>query len=863
MSSQNTGTLVHEIAHVRRYDNLVNLLQRLVETVFFFHPAVWWVSNCIRVEREHCCDDVAVAGRDPRLFAETLTTLEELRSPILAAAATGDPLLSRVRRLLSLDGSSARGMSGFASGLLTILVIMATGAVTLHATLSANQIEEKEMASELKSEPSRKVLDTKRTKVWTRIIASLHDMLQAAGETEWSVPRLQGVMGNGFSFEMRKGGGAVWQEGNLDWWLVFESRFEEDLGCRIQRFQVREDTDEAESKRVMTEAWDAVRASIDRGVPVAAWAPMYEDDEPNDARDWAPLVGYDEAKETYVVRRSRTEFDCRYDEIGQNGRFLVLVYQGPEPGDHSGIHIKALRNAVALANGTRYDADKAPIKVDARGIAAFDLWLDAMKSGAEPDPQQRSPRSEGFANDSREHAGWLASNRRYVADYLRELVEVFPAAADLLTDIAEHYDRVAEMAGRLHTLCDDASKSGGFTPETRIQASSVLAGAMDNEMAALRHMEKALRRIDPQFEPTALREEIGTEAPGSRPSGGRRVELDIAPEENYGGSILSVLPPALQAAGRDWSTEFIRGYLGLGFVFSMYEGGGRIWHRENYEWDYFWGTLPDLRAISAHLSGDIGPHKEPVTPEKHAQTKAEAWDAVRASIDAGIPAIVMNAMNKEMEESGKKPYMWSLIVGYDEAAGTYIGHHNDLGKFTIGWDDFGHVGSAQWFCVMVVEPGSKPFDDLKAHRRVIRRAIEASQGKRPANFEDATAYGLAAWEMWLDGFRKETIDVSAIKYHTSFLETSRNSAAVYLEEIEPYFSEGAKGPLREAVEQYEAVTDAVKELHELANGQDFQEKPNLKKGARILAKIMEHERLGLDKLQEVLDESYVSHTNNE
>ena len=223
----------------------------------------------------------------------------------------------------------------------------------------------------------------------------------------------------------------------------------------------------------------------------------------------------------------------------------------------------------------------------------------------------------------------------------------------------------------------------------------------------------------------------------------------------------------------------------------------------------------------------------------------------------------MNAMNKEMEESGKKPYMWSLIVGYDEAAGTYIGHHNDLGKFTIGWDDFGHVGSAQWFCVMVVEPGSKPFDDLKAHRRVIRRAIEASQGKRPANFEDATAYGLAAWEMWLDGFRKETIDVSAIKYHTSFLETSRNSAAVYLEEIEPYFSEGAKGPLREAVEQYEAVTDAVKELHELANGQDFQEKPNLKKGARILAKIMEHERLGLDKLQEVLDESYVSHTNNE
>ena len=241
----------------------------------------------------------------------------------------------------------------------------------------------------------------------------------------------------------------------------------------------------------------------------------------------------------------------------------------------------------------------------------------------------------------------------------------------------------------------------------------------------------------------------------------------------------------------------------------------------------------------------------------------EAWDAVRVSIDARIPAIVWSAMNKETEESGKKPYMWSLIVGYDEAAGTYIVHHNHLGKFTIRWDDFGHVGSAQWFCVMVVEPGSKPLDDLEANRGVIRRAIEASHGKRPANFEDATAYGLAAWEMWLDGFRKETIDVSAIHHHARFLKTSRSSAVVYLKEIEPYFPERARGPLREAVEQYETVTDAAKELHELAYGQDFQEKPNLKKGARILARIMEHERLGLDKLQEVLDESQISDANND
>src|SRR5919108_1365571 len=60
--------LAHELAHVRRYDYLVNLLQSAIETLLFYHPAVWWVSRRVREEREHCCDDVAVgacAGGDP------------------------------------------------------------------------------------------------------------------------------------------------------------------------------------------------------------------------------------------------------------------------------------------------------------------------------------------------------------------------------------------------------------------------------------------------------------------------------------------------------------------------------------------------------------------------------------------------------------------------------------------------------------------------------------------------------------------------------------------------------------------------------------------------------------------------------
>ena len=95
--------LAHELAHVRRYDYVVNVAQCVIETLLFYHPAVWWVSRRVREEREHCCDDlvVQVCG-DRRLYASALVNMERLRSatPRLALAATGGALLSRVRRLL-------------------------------------------------------------------------------------------------------------------------------------------------------------------------------------------------------------------------------------------------------------------------------------------------------------------------------------------------------------------------------------------------------------------------------------------------------------------------------------------------------------------------------------------------------------------------------------------------------------------------------------------------------------------------------------------------------------------------------------------------------------------------------------------
>ncbi len=95
--------LAHELAHIRRHDYVVNLLQTVIEILCFYHPAMWWVSRRVRIERENCCDDVAVrVSGDKVRYIKALASMEDLRAgqPELALAANGGSLLARVRRLV-------------------------------------------------------------------------------------------------------------------------------------------------------------------------------------------------------------------------------------------------------------------------------------------------------------------------------------------------------------------------------------------------------------------------------------------------------------------------------------------------------------------------------------------------------------------------------------------------------------------------------------------------------------------------------------------------------------------------------------------------------------------------------------------
>lgn len=124
--AQLEALLAHEIAHIRRHDYLVNLLQSVVETLLFYHPAVWWIGRALRVEREHCCDDLAVSVcGDAAGYARALTRLEEIRggAPALALGADGGSLLGRVRRLLTREAAVASPRVTWVAGLITLSMI--------------------------------------------------------------------------------------------------------------------------------------------------------------------------------------------------------------------------------------------------------------------------------------------------------------------------------------------------------------------------------------------------------------------------------------------------------------------------------------------------------------------------------------------------------------------------------------------------------------------------------------------------------------------------------------------------------------------------------------------------------------------
>jgi beta-lactamase regulating signal transducer with metallopeptidase domain/uncharacterized protein YnzC (UPF0291/DUF896 family) len=124
------AVIVHELAHIQRLDPFVNVFQVCVETLLFYHPVIWWLNKKIRAEREHCCDDMAVAFCGNAVeYARALTLMEEWRSaPAFAMAANRGPLTERIVRVLGVKtfGAGMRGI-GLTGSVLCLTAALVAG----------------------------------------------------------------------------------------------------------------------------------------------------------------------------------------------------------------------------------------------------------------------------------------------------------------------------------------------------------------------------------------------------------------------------------------------------------------------------------------------------------------------------------------------------------------------------------------------------------------------------------------------------------------------------------------------------------------------------------------------------------------
>jgi beta-lactamase regulating signal transducer with metallopeptidase domain len=130
------AVIAHELAHIQRLDAFVNLFQIAVESLLFYHPAVWWLGKRIREERENCCDDAAVAVcGSPVTYAHALARMAESRvAPQLVMAANRGPLAARVARLLGIDHSSgAQRGANLSVGVLCLSAALLAGSALIGA----------------------------------------------------------------------------------------------------------------------------------------------------------------------------------------------------------------------------------------------------------------------------------------------------------------------------------------------------------------------------------------------------------------------------------------------------------------------------------------------------------------------------------------------------------------------------------------------------------------------------------------------------------------------------------------------------------------------------------------------------------
>jgi len=161
-TTQLESILIHELVHIRRHDYLVNLLQSVVEALFFFNPFAWMISGILRQEREHCCDDAVVRHQGNALaYAHALATLEAARlskaGVALSLAENKNQLLNRIKRLMEKSVKNYSPRERIIPVLLLVVGLMCASWLTV-------QSRNNDAPSQVNQDPKNKQTATDTTK---------------------------------------------------------------------------------------------------------------------------------------------------------------------------------------------------------------------------------------------------------------------------------------------------------------------------------------------------------------------------------------------------------------------------------------------------------------------------------------------------------------------------------------------------------------------------------------------------------------------------------------------------------------------------------------------------------------------------
>ena len=186
------SVLLHELAHIRRHDYLVNLMQQLSECVFFFNPGLLWVSSLLREERENCCDDIAIAQTGDRVrLVRALVRIKEHSMGVAVVAFRPGGKRQLLRRVLRIAQQRNQGLNGgerfflSASCLVVLLLLLSVHRV------GGGVIAERQMAAQ------RQVMGSPPATIVTgaavpgpELMAVLRDRQQVAQNLEWAEQQL-------------------------------------------------------------------------------------------------------------------------------------------------------------------------------------------------------------------------------------------------------------------------------------------------------------------------------------------------------------------------------------------------------------------------------------------------------------------------------------------------------------------------------------------------------------------------------------------------------------------------------------------------------------------------------------------------